>query len=82
MARMNAKAKFIPNCGAPLNREAIRQGKTWSAKHRKWLRPEQLGATVTLAPDGWWVYFGMPYHEGNALIQEMSVNYRNERRNT
>ena len=49
---------FIPNCGAPLNPEAVKQGKTWDSASGKWVSHQELGAVVTSPPQGWRDLFG------------------------
>ena len=49
---------IIPNCGAPLDPEAVKAGLTWDAETRKWCDPRDLGASVTSPPKGWRDLFG------------------------
>ena len=56
------------NCGAPLDPEKVKAGFTWSAGRKQWVRPEERGAEVYWAPDGWWTFFGTPYHAGKAMV--------------
>ncbi len=65
--------KFIKNCGAPKHKAFVRAGKTWSAKHRKYLFPDELGAVVTKAPKGWQKLFGAP--EAPRGLKVVSITY-------
>lgn len=49
---------FIPNCGGPLNPEAVKAGLTWYAEGRKWVPHQALGAVVSSPPAGWRDLFG------------------------
>lgn len=51
------------------NREAVEAGLTWSAEHGRWMTHEENGAEVSRAPDGWWMLFGLDYHEGRELLR-------------
>lgn len=72
---MELLEKWPPNCGAPLDPEKVRAGLTWDAYNKQWVRPEDLGATVTRAPDGWWTLFGLPYHKGKAMVWKFQQDY-------
>ena len=67
--------QWTPNCGAPLDRDKVRAGFTWDAEIKLWVRPEEVGATVTKLDDGWWTFFGLPYHSGKAMVRKFQQDY-------
>ena len=56
--------QWIPNCGAPLDPGKVKAGLTWDSASKQWMRHEDLGATVTKAPHGWWKLFETPQDVG------------------
>ena len=58
-ADKQAAVAFPPNCGAPLDPEAVKLGLTWDVETRKWKTHQSLGATVTSPPEGWRDLFGL-----------------------
>lgn len=67
--------QWEPNCGAPLDPEKVKAGLTWNTELQAWLRPEDNGADVSRAPDGWWTLFGLPYHEGKVMLWKFQDGY-------
>lgn len=58
------------NCGAPLDPEKVKAGLVWCAAEKRWMTHQENGAEVFKAPDGWWTFFGVDYHEGKRMLRE------------
>jgi hypothetical protein len=56
-ADKQAAVDFPPNSGAPLDPEAVKAGKTWDAKARKYVSHQELGAKVYKLKPGWERHF-------------------------
>ncbi len=67
---------FIPNCGAPLNPEAVKAGLDWSDEHKRWMTYEENGATVTKAPKGWRDLFGAPEKPRGLTVVSLAYDWK------
>jgi hypothetical protein len=71
-----AGTDFPPNCGAPLDPEAVKLGLTWDADTRKWKTHQSLGATVTSPPKGWRDLFGAPEKPRGLTVVSLAYDWK------